>query len=133
MSAFAYRRRSPLSIPLRLLELAIAADSYESVLSALGSGIRAAESHGHHRFAASVLLRTSTFMAAFRMVVISFSLNALVSRVRAFFGTVMRHPVKGLRATLSASYVTKFSTPTAILKLFHRNNGRHLAQRDIRS
>jgi len=43
MSAFAYRRRSPLSIPLRLLDLAIAADTYESVLIALGAGIRAAE------------------------------------------------------------------------------------------
>jgi hypothetical protein len=43
MSAFAYKRRAPLSIPLRLLDLAIAADSYESVLSALGAGIRAAE------------------------------------------------------------------------------------------
>jgi hypothetical protein len=43
MSAFVYKRRSPLSIPLRLLDYAIAADSYESVLSALGSGIRVAE------------------------------------------------------------------------------------------
>jgi hypothetical protein len=43
MSAFVYKRRSPLSIPLRLLDYAIAADSYESVLSALGSGIRGAE------------------------------------------------------------------------------------------
>jgi hypothetical protein len=43
MSAFAYKLRAPLSIPLRLLDLAIAADSYESVVGALGAGIRAAE------------------------------------------------------------------------------------------
>ncbi len=43
MPAFAYRRRSPLSIPLHLLDLAVTADSYESVLIALRSGIRAAE------------------------------------------------------------------------------------------
>jgi hypothetical protein len=43
MSAFVYKRRSPLSIPLRLLDYAIAADSYGSMLSVLGSGIRGAE------------------------------------------------------------------------------------------
>jgi hypothetical protein len=43
MSAFVYKRRSPLGIPLRLLDYAITADSYESVLSAVASGIRAAE------------------------------------------------------------------------------------------
>jgi hypothetical protein len=43
MSAFVYRRRSPLWRDLRLLDLAIAADPYESVLIALGAGIRAAE------------------------------------------------------------------------------------------
>src|SRR5690349_15860204 len=43
MSRFVYRRRSALSISLRLLDIAISADAYGSVLSALAAGIRAAE------------------------------------------------------------------------------------------
>jgi hypothetical protein len=42
MTDFVYKRPLPLSIPLRLLDYAIKADTYESVLSALGSGILAA-------------------------------------------------------------------------------------------
>jgi hypothetical protein len=42
MAAFVYKRRTLLDFKLRLLDLAIANDSYESVLAALGTGIRKA-------------------------------------------------------------------------------------------
>jgi hypothetical protein len=42
MAAFVYKRRTALDFMLRLLDFAIANDSYESVLAALGTGIREA-------------------------------------------------------------------------------------------
>jgi hypothetical protein len=42
MAAFVYKRRTALDFTLRLLDFAIANDSYESVLAALGTGIREA-------------------------------------------------------------------------------------------
>jgi hypothetical protein len=56
MPAFVYRPRGLLSVPLRLLDLATGADSYESVLVALGRGIRAAKEridHGGDEYAES--------------------------------------------------------------------------------
>src|SRR5262249_29369743 len=56
-----------------------------------------AASHGHQRLAASPLLRGSIASAAFKIELISSSMNAFVSRVLIFFGTFTRQPTKGLR------------------------------------
>ena len=42
MTAFVYKRRTALDVRLQLLDIAIKADTYENVLSALGRGIREA-------------------------------------------------------------------------------------------
>ena len=56
-----------------------------------------AASHGHQRLAASPLLRSWTASVALNTLSISSFVNALVSRVLIFLGTVTRQPVNGLR------------------------------------
>src|SRR5271167_1135455 len=56
-----------------------------------------AASHGHQRLAASPLLRGCTASAALKIVLISSLVNAFVSRVLIFFGTLTRQPTNGLR------------------------------------
>ena len=68
--------------------------------------------HGHHRFAASVLLRTVTESVAFKIVLISSFVNAFVSRVLTFLGTFTRQPMNGLRE-ISFSSIAQANTDPA--------------------
>jgi len=65
--------------------------------------------HGHHRFAASVLLRTVTESVAFKIVLISSFVNAFASRVLTFLGTFTRQPMNGLRE-ISFSSIAQANT-----------------------
>lgn len=91
MSGFVYRPRSQLSIPLRLLDWAIAADSYESVLQALGAAIRATSErieHGTDEFAESEVEIIENMLGV-AYVTCQLQISAVV-------GAVMNFPDQGL-------------------------------------